>query len=140
MSHTVALRGFCTLNQYVDDVAAASAWYAEFLGVPAYFERSMPDGRLVYAEFRLGDDQDELGFIDRAFAPAGHSAALGGALMHWHVDDLEATLSRLLDMGAREHLPITEQAPGYVTASVVDPFGCILGVMSNEHFVEMHTR
>ena len=72
------LRGFCTLNHYVDDVAAAVDWYSEFLGIDAYFQRSTPDGRLAYAEFRLGDDQDELGFIDRAFAPDGQPS--GSAL------------------------------------------------------------
>jgi len=63
------LRGFATINFWADDVAAARDWYADFLGIPAYFERSEADGRLVYAEFRLGDYQAELGIVDQRFAP-----------------------------------------------------------------------
>jgi catechol 2,3-dioxygenase-like lactoylglutathione lyase family enzyme len=39
-----ALRGFATINLWADDVAAARDWYAGFLGMPAYFERTDPDG------------------------------------------------------------------------------------------------
>jgi hypothetical protein len=38
----LALRGFATINFWAADVAAARAWYADFLGTPAYFERSEP--------------------------------------------------------------------------------------------------
>jgi hypothetical protein len=62
------LRGFATINFWADDVATARDWYADFLGIPAYFERSYADGRLVYAEFRLGDYQAELGIVDQRFA------------------------------------------------------------------------
>ena len=57
--------------------------------------------------------------------------------MHWHVDDLEGTVNRLLEMGATEYEPITARGEGFVTASVVDPFGNVLGVMYNPHYVEM---
>ncbi len=57
--------------------------------------------------------------------------------MHWHVDDLEATVARLRALGATEYQPITPRgSSGFVTASVVDPFGNVLGVMSNPHYVE----
>jgi hypothetical protein len=38
----VSLRGFSTINVWADDVAAAAAWYTEFLGVEPYFARSGP--------------------------------------------------------------------------------------------------
>ena len=57
--------------------------------------------------------------------------------MHWHVDDLEGTLQRLISLGATEYEPITPRGEGFVTASVVDPFGNVLGVMYNPHYVEM---
>lgn len=41
-------------------------------------------------------------------------------------------------MGAKEYDPITPRgATGFVTASVVDPFGNVLGVMDNPHYVEV---
>lgn len=131
----VCMRGFATLNIWADDVEAAEKWYAEFLGQEAYFHRSGPDGRLAYAEFRIGDFEAELGIIDRRWAPAGAATEPGGAIMHWHVDDLEGTVERLLARGAREYEPIAPRGEGFVTASVVDPFGNVLGVMRNPHYV-----
>ena len=134
----MSVRGFATLNFWADDVAAAAAWYAEFLGVKPYFERSGPDGKPGYVEFRLGDLQAEFGIIARSFAPPEAGSEPGGAIMHWHVDDLEGTVQRLLSMGAREYQPITPRGDaGFVTASVVDPFGNVFGVMYNPHYLEM---
>lgn len=56
--------------------------------------------------------------------------------MHWAVDDLEGTVARLLERGAVEYLPVQPRGEGFVTASVVDPFGNILGVMTNPHYLE----
>ena len=33
--------------------------------------------------------------------------------------------------------PVTEQGPGFVTASVYDPFGNVLGVMFNQHYLDV---
>ncbi|MGI5191508.1 VOC family protein [Promicromonospora sp. CA-289599] len=133
------LRGFATINYWADDVTAAAAWYTELLGVEPYFQRPGPDGALAYAEFRIGDSEAELGLVSRAFAPPGLPSAPGGALMYWHVDDLEGTMAHLLELGATEFQPITSRGDiGFVTASVVDPFGNILGVMYNPHYVEQH--
>lgn len=134
------LRGIATVNCYVEDPAAAAAWYAEVLGIEPYFSRPGPDGRLAYVEFRIGDHQQELGFIDRRFAPAGLAESPGGALVHWHVDELETAVARLVELGATPLLPITEHGPGFVTASVVDPFGNVLGVMTNVHYLDMLGR
>lgn len=133
----MGLRGFATLNIWAEDVPAAAAWYAEFLGFEPYFERPGPDGSPAYVEFRIGDYEAELGIIDRRYAPAGAPTEPGGAIMNWHVDDLEGTVERLLAMGAREYEPITPRGEGFVTASVVDPFGNVLGVMTNAHYVDI---
>lgn len=133
----MSLRGFSTISFWADDVAAAAAWYTELLGAEAYFKRPGPDGRLAYAEFRVGDYQAELGIIDRAYAPPGAAAGPGGAVMHWHVDDINATVERLLSMGAEEYQPITPREAGFITAAVVDPFGNVLGVMYSPHYLEV---
>src|SRR5262249_30210306 len=132
-----SLRGFSTISFWAEDVAEAVAWYRELLGVEAYFTRSGPDERLAYAEFRVGDYQAELGIIDRGYTPPGASSGPGGAVMYWHVDAAEATMERLLSMGAREYQPITQRGGGFVTAAVVDPFGNVLGVMYNPHYLEV---
>ncbi|MGW3997292.1 VOC family protein [Amycolatopsis sp. NPDC004772] len=122
------LRGMATVTYYAEDHEAAKAWYTEFLGVEPYF--NVPG----YSEFRVGDYQHELGIIDRKYAPFTH-AEPGGEIVHWHVDDLEATFARLLELGAKEYEPIIERGPGFVTASVVDPFGNVLGIMTNVHYL-----
>ena len=128
------LRGMSTLNLWAADLPAAERWYAELLGVAPYF-RSEDVGRGPgYVEFRIGDYQHELGIIDRRFAPPG-LAERGGTVCYWHVDDPAAALARLLAMGAQPLEPITERGPGFVTASVVDPFGNVLGIMYNRHYL-----
>jgi predicted enzyme related to lactoylglutathione lyase len=132
-------RGFATISFYADDIAAARDWYGELLGVEAYYAYPPAPAAPAYVEFRVGDDEDELGFIDRRYAPPGARNAPGGAVMHWHVDDLPGTVEKLLAMGATEYQPITEHGDGsgFRTASVVDPFGNVLGVMHNPHYLEM---
>ena len=132
------LRGFATINYWADDMDAAKRWYADLLGIEPYFERPGPDGKVAYAEFRIGDYQHELGLIHRAWAPPGAASQPGGAVLYWHVDDIEAAFRKLLSMGATEYQPITPRGDlGFVTASVVDPFGNVLGIMYNPHYVEI---
>ncbi|MGY1886480.1 VOC family protein [Blastococcus sp. SYSU DS0753] len=43
----------------------------------------------------------------------------------------------MLSLGATVHQEPVERGPGYVTASVVDPFGNVLGVMANQHNLDV---
>jgi predicted enzyme related to lactoylglutathione lyase len=127
-----------TVSYWSDDLPAARRWYAEVLGVEPYFERSGPDGVPGYYEFRIGDNEDELGLVDRRYLPeAGRSAGTGGVVVYWHVDDLPAAYERLLALGATPYEPPTQRGEGFFTASVVDPFGNVLGVMYNPHYVKV---
>ncbi|MFD1815632.1 VOC family protein [Rhodococcus gannanensis] len=130
------LRGLTTVSFYADDVAAARDWYAEVLGTPAYFDREV-DGHTAYVEFRIGDYQHELGIVDARFAPHARTEQPAGQVTYWHVDDVLAAFERLLALGATVHDKPLERGPGFVTASVVDPFGNILGVMYNQHYLDM---
>jgi predicted enzyme related to lactoylglutathione lyase len=132
------LRGLATVNFYAADIKAAKKWYSELLGNEPYFAH--PDlENPAYIEFRLGDYQHELGIIDSKYAPKGAAATgPGGAIVYWHVDNVAATLEKLKDMGAKEYEPLTKRGEaGFVTASVVDPFGNILGIMYNPHYIEI---
>lgn len=131
MSDIKTLRGLTTVSFWATDLAAAKKWYTELLGIDPYFERP------GYAEFRLGDYQHELGLIDSRYAPAGSAPGPGGAVVYWHVEDVTATFEKLLSMGAKEYEAPTERGGGFITASVVDPFGNILGIMYNPHYLEV---
>lgn len=134
MAASETLRGMANISFYAADHEAAKKWYTEFLGKEPYFNVR------GYAEFRIGDYQHELGIIDSAYAPEGATNGPAGAITYWHVDDLQASLERLLSLGATVYQPVTDHSGGagkFVTASVTDPFGNILGVMTNHHYLDI---
>jgi predicted enzyme related to lactoylglutathione lyase len=134
MPDSSPLRGYATISFWADDLEAAKRWYTEFLGIAPYFDRP------GYVEWRIGDFQAELGIIDRQYAPAGWPTEPAGAIMHWHVDNVEATLERLVSLGAKLHQPPIDRGEGFVTATVIDPFGNVLGFMYNPHYVDVLAR
>lgn len=130
MTHT--LRGIATVNFYAANHKDAVKWYSDFLGMDPYF--NVPG----YSEFRIGDYQNELGIVDSKYAPKNIADKPAGATAYWHVDNLQATFDRLISMGATMQDPITARGTnGFITASVVDPFGNILGIMTNPHYLEI---
>ncbi|GAA0577884.1 VOC family protein [Kribbella sandramycini] len=126
-----------TVSFYADDVRAARDWYANFLDTEAYY--AMPSQEAPsYVEFRIGDFQAELGIIDAKFAPHRVGDGPAGAILNWHVDDLEKTLDRLLELGATLNQGIVDHGDsGFRTASVTDPFGNLLGIMTNPHYLDI---
>ncbi|MDJ0311812.1 VOC family protein [Arthrobacter sp. H35-D1] len=133
-------RGLATISFYADDVPAAAKWYTELLAVDPYYAFPPPPAPAAYIEFRVGDDQDEFGIIDRQYAPVGAANVPGGAVAFWHVDDLAATVEQLAAMGATVYEPLTERESGFSTASFIDPFGNVLGIMANPHYLEIQAR
>lgn len=130
------LRGLATVRSFADDIDSAGEWYSELLGIQPYFVR--PDsGPAAYIEDRIGDYEHELGIIDRRYSPHPSAVGPGGAVVFWHVADVEDAAAKLLTLGAKEHEAITAREAGFVTASVVDGFGNVLGVMQNPHYQEI---
>lgn len=130
----IELRGLSTVSFYADNHEEAKKWYSEILGMDPYFNAP------GYSEFRLGDYQHELGIIDGKYAPKDSAKEIGGAIAYWHVDDLQATLDLLISKGAKLYEPIIDRSGGrraFVTASVIDPFGNVLGIMTNKHYLEI---
>lgn len=140
------LRGLTTVVYPTPDLTAAKRWYAEVLGTAPYYERT------AYAEFRIGDYEHELGLLDTSFAGelAVYDAARGAALtapgpvtvapgviVYWHVDDVGAALDRLTSLGATLHHPPRDFGEGFVGAAVLDPFGNVLGLMHNPHYLDV---
>ncbi|MFI7705343.1 VOC family protein [Nonomuraea sp. NPDC049480] len=130
------LAGLTTVAYYTPDMEATKRWYTELLGVAPYLDT--PD----YMEFRIGDYQHELGFVhsshaggELAMTPAPETTGPAGALAYWHVADVRAVLDRLLAMGAKPHDMPHDRGQGFITASVIDPWGNILAVMYNPHYL-----
>lgn len=131
------LRGMTTISYWAADLQAAKSWYTELLGVEPYFERPGGGEPAAYIEFRIGDYEHELGLIDARYRPPGAAEGPGGVVLYWAVDDVQTVFDRLLEMGAEPYEPVTERGEGFITASVVDPFGNVLGVMQNPHYLRM---
>ncbi|MPZ25271.1 MAG: VOC family protein [Micromonosporaceae bacterium] len=142
------LRGLTTTVYQADDLTAAAKWYGELLGIEPYFVR-LP----YYVEFRIGDYQHELGIMStqaaamlraegqaEAAATGGAGPAPGSVISYWHVDDIEAAYQRLLSHGATAYQPPRQFGPGFTGASVLDPFGNLLGVMQNQHYLDVLAR
>jgi predicted enzyme related to lactoylglutathione lyase len=140
------LRGLTSVRYHTTDLKRATRWYAELLGVEPYREQ------LEYAEFRPGDHQYQLGLLDSRYArnvsrldstastPVGRQRVgpeprPEGVVVYWHVDDVPAAYDRLLSMGAKPHEAPRDFGEGFIGASVIDPFGNILGIMYNPHYL-----
>ena len=136
MERESILRGLCTISFWADDVSSAAKWYTELLGIEPYFVQP-EEGAPQYVEFRLGDFKHELGIIDKKFQPKAANRGTGGVVAYWHVDDIAAALARVKALGAEEYEPLIEREGGFKTASVVDPFGNILGLMHNPHYLDV---
>jgi predicted enzyme related to lactoylglutathione lyase len=136
------LRGLTTVAYLAADLDAAKNWYTEVLGTEPYFNRT------EYVEFRIGDYEHELGILDSKFlgdlGGSGGSGAPpagpGGAIVYWHVDDAQAAYDRLIELGAQPFQPPRDFGEGFIGASVIDPFGNVLGVMYNPHYLEVLGR
>jgi predicted enzyme related to lactoylglutathione lyase len=121
-------------------VGTVRDWYSQVFGIEAYFQRPDADNP-AYVEFRVGGDYGhEFGIIDRKFLPPASQQAQeggGGAIVRWHVDDIGAAVERLKRLGAKKNEEITERGGGFVTASVIDPFGNVLGLIYSPHYLEV---
>ncbi len=116
------IKGLRTTIYKVSDLARAKAWYTTAFGVTPYFDEPF------YVGFNIGGF--ELGLDPDVPAPI-HT---GGVHTYWGVDDLDATHARLLALGAREHEAPKEVGGGIKVATVLDPFGNIIGLIVNPHF------
>ncbi len=107
----------------VDDAAAALDFYATALGATELVRYPEPSGRIVHAEFRLGDDvvsvTDADGAINRSPAELGGS----GVLLTLVVDDADRAGAAMEAGGAEVVIPIADQFYGRREGRLRDPFG-----------------
>ena len=130
----VYLRGLAQVNIFASDVVAARDWYTAALGVDAYFQQ--PDEVApAYVEFRLGDSGDEFGIVSTDYRPPAAATAPGGAIARWHVDGIHAAVDDLVGRGATVWEPVVPRGDDFFTASVLDPFGNVLGLMQSPHYL-----
>ncbi|PYS72419.1 MAG: glyoxalase/bleomycin resistance/extradiol dioxygenase family protein [Acidobacteria bacterium] len=116
--------GLRTVVYYVSDIDRAKAWYSSVLDVAPYFDEPFYVGFNV-AGFELGLHPDE-------GRPKGEGHQ--GHVAYWGVEDAQATLKRLLELGATAHDELQDVGGGIKVAAVKDPFGNVFGIIENPNF------
>ena len=117
------LQGLRTVVYPVGDLHRAKKWYISVLGFEPYFDEPF------YVGFDVGGF--ELGLQpDNADAPRDGT----GGVAYWGVADADNALGRLLELGATEHSGVRDVGGGIRLATVLDPYGNVLGVIENPHF------
>jgi predicted enzyme related to lactoylglutathione lyase len=111
--------GLRTAIYRAPDLARAKAWYTSILKIQPYFDQPFYVGYNV-GGFELGLDPDP--------------GAVAGTNAYWGVPNAEAAVQELLALGATAKVPVTDVGDGIKCASVLDPFGNILGIIENPHF------
>lgn len=115
--------GLRTLIFDVPDLAAAKRFYAQVVGKPPYFDEPF------YVGFDVGGY--ELGLRP---AEGSNQPGVGGATGFLAADDVDATVARVVALGAKLREAPADVGGGIRTGSVIDPFGNVLGFIHNPHF------
>jgi catechol 2,3-dioxygenase-like lactoylglutathione lyase family enzyme len=116
---SIRLLGLRTVIYPAPDLAAAKAWWTEFLGTPPYFDEPF------YVGFNPGGY--ELGLLPDANPSEG-------ALTYWGVDDVDEAVAAALQFGALAHVAATDVGDGIITATITTPDGSVVGFIYNPHF------
>ena len=115
--------GLRTIVYKVGDLAKAKKWYKEAFGVEPYFDEPF------YVGFNIGGY--ELGLLP----DEGVKNIIGNSVVtYWGVEDMEITISHMLDLGASKEDEPQDVGGGVVVASVSDPWGNLIGLIYNPHF------
>ena len=114
-------QGLRTIIYPASDLAKAIAWYTSVIGHPPYFNEPF------YVGFNVGGY--ELGLLPPSDEDAGNSPTT-----YWGVDDIRAEFARTISLGAKPLGTVKDVGGGILVATVVDPFGNIVGLIQNPHF------
>jgi predicted enzyme related to lactoylglutathione lyase len=115
--------GLRTAIYHAPELDKAKAWYSRVLGIAPYFDQPFYVGFSV-GGYELGLDPDS-----SSTAPGP-----GGVTVYWGVSHASAALERLLSLGATGRTAVQEVGEGIRVATVLDPFGNLLGIIENPHF------
>lgn len=115
-----AFQGLRTVIYQVDDLEAAKDWYSRILDIKPYFDEP----------FYVGYD---VGGYELGLSP-DPAEARGGLIAYWGVDDADAALERLLDLGAAPHGEVEDVGGDIRVATVKDPFDNVVGIIENPRF------
>lgn len=108
------------------DVAATVAFYQRHFGFQPLFTADW------YVHLQLADDPSvNLAVLDGGHGtiPQGHGGSVGGLLLNFEVDDVDAVHAELLAAGLTIVLPLRDEAFGQRHFITIDPNGVLIDVI-----------
>lgn len=115
--------GLRTTVYKVPSLQEAKKWYRQAFQNDPYFDEDF------YVGFNIGGY--ELGLLPQE-AKEGKKA--DNVLSYWGVEDIEKVYKHLIEVGAREHEKPNSVGGELKVASVIDPWGNIIGIIYNPYF------
>jgi PhnB protein len=113
-----------TVHMIVSDAARAAEWYRHVLGAEERGRITLPDGRLIHVEVRVGESvlmlADEFPEHGALAPPPGGTSPCA---FYVSVDDVDAVWRRALEAGATEHRALADTPFGQRDGQIIDPFG-----------------
>jgi PhnB protein len=118
--------GYGTVTPYliVNGAARAIEFYKQAFGATETFRMERPDGRVGHAEIKIGDSHVMLADEHPEMGARGPQAIGGSPIsLVLYVEDVDATVNRAVEAGAKLTRPVANQFYGDRTGGVEDPFG-----------------
>uniref|UniRef100_UPI003562CF16 VOC family protein n=1 Tax=Ancylomarina sp. TaxID=1970196 RepID=UPI003562CF16 len=115
--------GLRTVVYKVDDLNRAKDWYSKAFGTQAYFDEPF------YVGFNIGGY--ELGLLpsDKPKEEKGESV-----IPYWGVEDIDHVFQEMIDLGAEVYEKPSNVGGELMVASLIDPWGNIIGLIYNPAF------
>jgi uncharacterized glyoxalase superfamily protein PhnB len=116
----------------VRDGAKALEFYKTAFGAEVISQLPTPDGKLMHAEFRIGNSIVMLGEECPDWGVVGPET-LGGSpvSLNVYVEDCDAVFNRAVEAGAAVKMPVADMFWGDRYGKVTDPFGHSWGILTH---------
>ena len=114
------LKGLRTVIYPAPDIDKAKAWYSKVTGEEPYFDEP------YYVGFDIGGY--ELGL------QPDRKPGSQGSIVYWGVLNINKTWNKLMELGAKPDEEIMHVGGEVYVATVIDPFGNLLGIIQNPNF------
>ena len=118
--------GYGAVTPYliVDGAARAIEFYKQAFGAEETFRMEAPGGRVGHAEIKIGDSHVMLADEHPEMGARGPRTIGGSPIsLVLYVEDVDATVNRAVEAGAKLTRPVANQFYGDRTGGVEDPFG-----------------
>jgi PhnB protein len=126
--------GYHSVTPYLFIKGAASAidFYKNVFGATERMRMPGPKGEIMHAELKIGDSVVMLG-EENIQMGAKSPLSLGGSAisLYVYVTDVDATVVKATDAGAKLVRPVKDQFYGDRSGTVIDPFGHIWSVATH---------